>query len=131
MTHGVETAVAKRHLGTVRGGDPTTIRYPIFRRPFGCDLQPLERKVHEHNLTARFPGDIEPGPTGAGADIQETGTWLKAQKHGHLVCFVAGGAAVSTVITAADAALNRQDSRALRPHVGLVEAISSRNLFRT
>jgi hypothetical protein len=105
VTDSVKTAVAKRHLGAIRGGDPTTIQNSIFRRPLVCDLQPAERKVHEHSVTARFLRDIETRPTGTGANIQETDTWLKAQKLGHLACLVTGGQTVSTVVTATDAAL--------------------------
>ena len=80
MTDSVEALVAKRHLGTIRDGDPATIRNPIFHRPFGGDPQTAERKVHEHGVTAGFLRDIKTRPTGASADIQETGTWLETQK---------------------------------------------------
>jgi hypothetical protein len=70
VTDGVETAVAKWHLGTVRDGDPTTIRHPVFRRPLGRDLQAAHWKVHEHGVAARSLGEIETGPTSTGTDIQ-------------------------------------------------------------
>ena len=114
---GIEARVPNRHSARVGCHDPATARAAFGRASPGGNAQRFQRHVKQADVTAGDAGHIEPGPSRAGADVQETDSGTKAQQLRGPLCFRPRGPAGPAVVAAADRALDLEHDLVLRSPV--------------
>ena len=71
MAHRVEPAASERQRGAVRHHNPTGAGKVVGLGPLRRRPQAVKRNIGEDHVAARRRGEIKPGPTGAGADVEK------------------------------------------------------------